>query len=347
MLTKVLILAPNWIGDCLLAQPLFMRLKAKLGNDVRLHALAPPWVAPVLKRMPELDEVISTPFVHGPLQLRARWRFARALKGMGYAQAIVLTNTWKSALIPFFADIPVRIGYVGESRYALLNVLHKLDKHAAPPMLERYAQLAELPGAVPEKPLPAPFLRHRAFADGPQQALAKHQLSGAGEIAALCVGAEYGPAKRWPATHFAELARSLLARGIQVWLLGGPKDSEVAQEVARLAPHANLHNLAGHTTLDEALDLLQIASYAVTNDSGLMHVAAALGKPVIALYGSSSATHTPPHSALAQIIEQTDLPCRPCFARACPLGHFKCMNEIAPARVHLAIMQRSAATSAS
>ncbi len=334
---KILIVAPNWIGDCLMAAPLFERLRAKLGQ-VKLHVLAPAWVAPVLKRIPALDEVISTPFVHGPLQLKERWKLGRALGGLGYTEAIVLPNSWKSALIPFFADIPVRIGYVGESRYALLNVLHKPPKQGKLPMTEHYAQLAELPGVAPAN-LTAPALRQDAASAA--LTLAKLGLSSHGEIAAFCVGAEFGPAKRWPAAHWAELSESLRARGAQVWLLGSAGETALADEIVALASRSNLANrianLCGKTTLDQAIDLLSAASYAITNDSGLMHVTAALGKPLVALYGSSSSTHTPALSALAQIVEIKDLPCRPCFQRTCPLGHFKCMNDLKPERVLLAL----------
>ena len=327
---KILIVMPNWIGDCLMAEPLLQRLKTKLGQ-VKLHALAPAWVAPVLKRMTALDEVISTPFVHGPLQLKERWRLGRALGGLGYTQAIVLPNSWKSALIPFFADIPLRIGYVGESRYALLNVLHKTEKKKQRPMREHYAQLAELPGIALPAELTTPTLRQDAASTA--MTLAKLGVSSHGEIAAFCIGAEYGPAKRWPAAHWATLATNLRERGAQIWLLGSANESALADEILARQPDIGITNLCGKTTLDEAIDLLGASSYAVTNDSGLMHVAAALGKPLVALYGSSSATHTPPLSALAQIVEINDLPCRPCFARTCPLGHFKCMNDLPAERV--------------
>jgi heptosyltransferase II len=331
---KILIVAPNWIGDCLMAQPLLMRLKEKLGQ-VSLHALASAAVAPVLKRMPELDEVISTPFVHGPLQLKERWRLGRALRGLGYAQAIVLPNTWKSALVPFFADIPLRSGYVGESRYGLLNLTYTLDKKNAPPMVQRYGALADAPMQTPSAKPPVfahPALRQDRAATA--TAIAKFGLSAHCQIAVLAPGAEYGPAKRWPIDYFAQLARNLHAQGMAIWIVGGEKDRTIGDAMAR-ETKLTLHNLCGNTSLDEAISLIDAATVVVSNDSGLMHIAAALGKPQVAVFGSSSATHTPPLNARARVAEipVKDLPCRPCFARECPLGHFRCMRELTPARV--------------
>jgi heptosyltransferase II len=347
---KILIITPNWIGDCLMAQPLFRRLKEKLGQ-VALHAFAPPWVAPVLKRMPELDEVISTPFVHGPLQLKQRWRLGRSLRGLGYAQAIVLPNTWKSALLPFFADIALRAGYVGESRYGLLNLTYQLDKRNPPAMAARYAALADAPGkpvsaawgsAAANEPHPANAARLltdlrpslRANQGEIAATLSQFSLENAHSMGIFAPGAEYGPAKRWPVSHFAELATRARERGTQVLLLGSAKDRAIGEAIVQQSAGA-ARNLCGETTLDQAMDLIAAAHWAVCNDSGLMHIAAAFDKPQVALFGSSSATHTPPLSSFARIAEipVAQLPCRPCFARVCPLGHFKCMNDLLPARV--------------
>jgi heptosyltransferase-2 len=152
---RILVVAPNWIGDALMAQPLFGRLREK-APDLKLDVLAPEWVAPVVRRMPEVDDVIVVPFRHGALQLRERWKIGRELKGRAYDQAIVLPNTWKSALVPFFADIALRSGYAGELRYGLLNLLYKKN---GGPMPEHYARLSEPPGKEPAAPLPAPRLR--------------------------------------------------------------------------------------------------------------------------------------------------------------------------------------------
>ena len=325
---KILIVAPNWIGDALLAQPLFARLRKKLPGVV-IDALAPPWTAPVLRRMPEIDDVIEAPFDHGELKLFARWRLGRRLRARRYDQAIVLPNTFKSALVPFFAGIPVRAGFVGESRYGLLNLVYHLDEKKLPLMAERYAQLAEKPGTKPALPLPETGLRidaaNLAFD------LGRLGLSRARPVVAFCPGAEYGPSKRWPARHFAELAKKLAALGYAVWLFGSGKDRAIGEEIA-VASGGAATNLCGGTDLASAIDLLSLAEIVVTNDSGLMHVASAVGRPVVALYGSSSHEHTPPLARAFRIV-RTGIECSPCFARECPLGHFKCMNDLVPERV--------------
>jgi heptosyltransferase-2 len=325
---KILIVSPNWIGDTLLAQPLFARLRQKLPG-VEIDALAPGWTAPVLRRMPEINEVIEAPFGHGELKLSARRRLGLALRSRGYAEAIVLPNTFKSALIPFFAGIPRRTGFVGELRYGLLNVAHKLDAKRLPLMVERYAQLAEKPGEPPARPLAQVGLR----VDEANRLVVLNRLglSRAKPVAAFCPGAEYGPSKRWPARHFASLAKKLAAKGNAVWLIGSEKDRAIGDEIAGLAEGAAV-NLCGKTDLTGAIDLLSLAEVVVSNDSGLMHVAAGVGRPVVALYGSSSPEHTPPLSTRARLA-RTGIECSPCFARECPLGHFRCMNDLLPERV--------------
>jgi heptosyltransferase-2 len=325
---KILIVAPNWIGDALLAQPLFARLRQKYPS-VLIDALAPGWTAPVLRRMPEIAEVIDAPFGHGELKLGARWNLARSLRARAYNEAIVLPNTLKSALIPLFAGIPLRTGFTGELRHGLLNRVHKLDEKALPLMAERYAQLAEAPGAPPARPLAEVGLR--VDQANLSAALTRLGLARGKPVIAFCPGAEYGPAKRWPARYFAELATKLGARGRAIWLFGSGKDREIGEEIVRLSLGAVV-NLCGKTDLASAIDLLSLAEVVVSNDSGLMHVAAAVGRPVVALYGSSSPEHTPPLSRISRVV-RTGIDCSPCYARECPLGHFKCMIELAPERV--------------
>ncbi len=325
---RILIVAPNWIGDTLLAQPLFARLRERLPGT-EIDALAPAWTAPILRRMPEIGDVIEAPFGHGELKLLARRRLGRALRSRGYGEAIVLPNTFKSALIPLFAGIPLRVGFVGELRYGLLNVVHKLDEDRLPLMVERYAQLAEQPGVPPLRPLPG--VRLRVDEANRLATLNRLGLSRAKPVAAFCPGAEYGPAKRWPARQFTSLAKRLVAKGYAVWLFGSENDRAIGDEIARLSDGAAI-NLCGKTDLAGAIDLLSLAEVVVSNDSGLMHVAAGVGRPVVALYGSSSPEHTPPLSARARLV-RTGIECSPCYARECPLGHFKCMNELTPERV--------------
>jgi heptosyltransferase II len=326
---RFLIIAPSWIGDTVAAQPLFMRLREQ-HPDARIDVLAPPWVAAVLHAMPEVNgDVINNPFAHGQLRLRDRWALARELKRNKYDVAYVLPNSLKSALIPFFAGIPKRVGFIGESRYGLINVRHTLDEKATPLQVERYAILAEEPHRPLPRPLPNPRLNVDAAAvTGSLQNLG---LSASPTPVIFCPGAEYGPAKRWPEQHFAELAQKLAAQGTPVWLLGSKKDAPVGDEIVRLSQGA-ARNLCGVTNLEQAVHLLSIARHVVTNDSGLMHVTAALGTPLTALFGSSSPGYTPPLSDKAQTI-WLKLECSPCFQRECPLGHLNCLRGISAERV--------------
>jgi heptosyltransferase-2 len=301
------VVAPSWIGDALMAQPLLGRLHEQTAG-LQLDVLAPEWVAPVARRMPEVHEVIAVPFRHGGLQLRSRWNVGRALRARGYQRAIVLPNTWKSALVPFFAHVPVRAGYVGESRYGLLNLLYRKSQA---PMPQHYARLSEPPGKPVKEPLPRPRLRTSMQ----EVDSTKRQFAIAERYAVLCPGAEYGPAKRWP--YFRELAEKL---AVQPVILGSASDAQAARGIAG-------RNLVGETTLDQAIDLIAGADFVVSNDSGLMHIAAALGRPQAALFGSSSPEHTPPLSEAARVL-WLRVECSPCFQRECPLGHFRCMREL-------------------
>ena len=325
---RILVVAPNWVGDTVLAQPLLRRLRERAPGAV-LDALAPPWTAPLLSRMPEVAEVIVSPFRRGALQLGERLRLAREIRGRGYERAVVLPNSLKSALVPLLAGIPRRTGFVGEMRSGILNDARRLDQARFPLMVERFALLAEPPGADLERPLPPPAL---AVGEAERRAaLAAAGLSPAGPVAVLCPGAEYGPAKRWPERHFAALAQRLHERGYEVWAVGSPKDAAVGAEIECLSG-GRCVNLCGRTSLTQAIDLVAGAALVVTNDSGLMHVAAALDRPLVAIYGSSSPGFTPPLSARARVLK-LDLPCSPCFRRECPLGHFRCMLELTPERV--------------
>lgn len=326
---RALIVAPAWIGDTVMAQPLFMRLHRR-HPGLQLDALAPPWVAPVLRRMPEIAEIVDNPFAHGELSLGARFRLGRQLARRHYRQAYVLPNSAKSALLPFFAGIPERVGFTGEARYGLLNRRHTLDEDALPRMVERFAQLAQAPGT----PLARPVENPRLTSTEEQRAATFGALGIARppRVAVFCPGAEYGPAKRWPARHFAALADALAERGYAVWLLGSPKDRPIGDEIVRLATRAQPRNFCGATALAQAIDLIAVADFVVCNDSGLMHVAAALDRPLVAVYGSSSPGFTPPLSDRATILS-LNLDCSPCFQRECPLGHLNCLNQLEPQRV--------------
>jgi heptosyltransferase-2 len=315
-----------------LAQPLLKLLHARHAG-LALDVLAPSWTLPLLGRMPEVRRAIESPFAHGDLKLGERYGLGCMLAREGYDQAIVLPNTFKSALAPFFARIPVRTGYIGELRHWLLNDARKLDEKRLPQLAHRYAALA-LPRGEP-LPLPLPTLRLQVDDAARRAVLARLGLDRSRPAAALAPGAEFGPAKRWPARHFAELAQGLAAHGCAVWLIGSQNDRQAGAEIERAAGGV-CRNLCGETTLTEAIDLLASCSLVVSNDSGLMHVAAALGRPLVALYGSSSPAYTPPLSADARILK-LELPCSPCFQRECPLGHFNCMMQLTPDKVLAAV----------
>jgi heptosyltransferase-2 len=325
---RTLIISPNWIGDAVMAQPLLQRFKAQNPEQL-IDVLAPAWVAPVWRAMAEVDTVLTAPFRHGALQLRLRWQYARTLRQRGYAAAYVLPNTWKFALLPWLAGIPKRVGYRGEMRYGLLNTVHHKDRRAPRPMVSFYAALADAPSAVAPllDTLPRPRLQV-----GPEQrqaALAVAGMAPGQPLVVFAPGAEFGPAKRWPTSHFAELAKLVWAEypHAQIALLGSGKDREVCDDIAAMAPQ--VHNLAGVTSLDVALALIAQAAAVVSNDSGLLHIASAFNRPVVALYGPTDPKHAPPFSDVATSLYLA-LDCAPCRQRVCPLGHHNCMRQLAP-----------------
>ncbi len=327
---KLLIVAPNWIGDAVMTQPLLALLKRN--SSCSITVLAPRGLCAVYEAIAEVDALIPSDFEHGQLQWGARRKLARELRAESFDCAYILPNSFKSALVPWLAGIGRRVGYRGEARAVLLTrALRQGEPHEA--MLAHYARLAgEITGAATVPQLTVSEAASRA-------ACAAFGIRPNSPFIALCPGAEYGPAKRWPARHFAALAEAV-ARAepdTQVVLVGGPGDRDIAGEITRQSK-ATLIDLCGHTSLGEAIALLAAATGVVSNDSGLMHVAAALGRPQVAVFGSSDPRHTPPNSARAQVV-WLHLDCSPCFARVCPLGHLRCLNEIEPERVRAALGQ--------
>ncbi|MEZ5530400.1 MAG: lipopolysaccharide heptosyltransferase II [Porticoccaceae bacterium] len=329
---KILIIGPSWVGDMVMAQSLFILLKQQ-HPDCRIDVLAPAWSRPLLARMPQVHRAIDMPVGHGSLMWSLRRQIGRTLKAERYDQAILLPNSLKSALIPWFAGIPERTGWKGEFRYVLVNDIRLLDEERYPLMVQRFDALAFPPGAkLPEK-LPIPDLH----ADGGRVPGLRQQfgLGSERKILALCPGAEFGPAKRWPERHYAAVAAHQLAQGWQVWLLGSEKDRQVAEDIIAALPEQqrqHCHNLAGVTKLEDAIDLLSVCDAVVSNDSGLMHISAALNRPLVVVYGSTSPGFTPPLNERVAILS-IPVDCGPCFQRECPKGHMKCLNDLSPALV--------------
>lgn len=319
-LEKVLVVGPSWVGDMVMAQSLFKTIKQQHPNWL-IDVLAPAWSKPLLTRMPEVNDMIEMPLGHGRLELAERWRLGKSLKGV-YQQAILLPNSWKSAVLPFAAGIKKRTGFVGEFRYGLLNDARKLNKKKLTMTVQRFVALAGDSEQLPE--VIAPQLEVKVsdvFVALKVLGLAKKATQ---KLLVLCPGAEFGAAKRWPEEKYAELAREYLAQGWAVWLFGSDKDKTVCKKINDLT-NARCQDLSSKTTLAQAVDLISLADAVVSNDSGLMHVAAALNRPLVAIYGSSDPHFTPPLNKRHSIVS-LGLSCSPCFKRECPLGHLDCLN---------------------
>lgn len=335
---KILIIGPSWVGDMVMSQSLYITLKQQ-HPDAVIDVMAPAWCKPILERMPEVNQAIEMPLGHGAFDLFGRRRLGKQLSANNYTHAYICPNSAKSALIPWFAGIPKRIGWKGEMRYGLLNDLRS-NKKSFQYMVERYVALAHPKSEMVDSSslggldtLPRPKLA--IDADTQQATLTKFSLSTEKPVLGLCPGAEFGPAKQWPIEHYATVANEMINQGYQVWLFGSAKDKETTETIKSLVHSDNqtsVFNLAGDTSLIEAVDLLAACKTVVSNDSGLMHVAAAVGCHVVGVYGSTSPKYTPPLAEKVDIVS-TDIECRPCFKRECPLGHLKCLKELKPSNV--------------
>lgn len=310
-----------------MAQSLF-KLLQRISPAALIDVVAPAWSEPLLARMPEIRRTVPMPVGHGELGLRRRIRVGKVIRAERYDHAIVLPRSFKSALVPFIAGIPKRTGYRGEMRYGLLNDVRQLDRDRLDQTVKRFLELGQPAGSpLPEPPLPRLQIDSQNLA----QVRARLQIDGPGQIVALMPGAAYGPAKCWPIDYFARLAAELVEAGNVVWVLGGDAEKRDGQTICNAAG-SGARNLCGQTRLEDAIDLLSAAEVAVTNDSGLMHVAAAAGTHVVAIYGSSSPNFTPPLTERSTAMF-LGLGCSPCFERVCPLGHLRCLREISPAMV--------------
>lgn len=322
--SSILVVGPSWVGDMVMAQSLFKVLRSR-NAECKIDVLAPAWSRPLLERMPEVNAAIDMPLSHGELGLGKRKRLGHLLKANGYEQAILLPNSLKSALVPWWARIPVRTGWLGEMRYGLLNDWRKLNKQRLTMTVQRFAALA-YPKDYSQMPeTPAPKLEVRV-ADIQTALRALGLQKSTKPVLALCPGAEYGPAKQWPAEYYAQLAYRYIESGGDVWLFGSEKDQSVCARINDQA-HGRCSDLSGRTTLAQAVDLMALADAVVSNDSGLMHVAAALDRKLVALYGSSDPGFTPPLNEKSKVVS-LGLECSPCFQRECPKGHLDCLHNI-------------------
>ncbi|MEX2489386.1 MAG: lipopolysaccharide heptosyltransferase II [Pseudomonadales bacterium] len=335
---RILVVGPAWVGDMVMSQCLYKVLKAQY-PEATIDVLAPPVSLPLVSRMEEVSRGIVQRTGHGELKLRYRWDLGRKLRENHYEQAIVLPNSFKSALVPFLANIERRTGFRGESRYYLLNDMRLLDKRRLPRMVDRFVALG-LPESTYD---PARVEYPSLLIDKTNQIeqCTALSLDTSRPILGLCPGAEYGEAKKWPESHYATLADYAIQRDMQVWVFGTRQDSDTYQRIRLSMPADSreyLVDLTGKTSLLDAVDLLALSRLVVTNDSGLMHVAAAVGCPTAVIYGSTSPDFTPPLSDKTEIVSDS-LPCSPCFQRTCPLGHKNCLNLLMPDRLE-PIVQR-------
>ncbi len=336
---KILIIGPSWVGDMVMSQSLYSSLRSQ-HPDAEIDVLAPSWCKPILERMSEVSRAIEMPIGHGEFNLLGRLLLGKQLQKHGYTHAYILPNSAKSALIPWFANIPIRTGWKGELRYGLLTDLRP-DKRVFQYMVERYVALAYSRSAMKERVALEACPQPKLVIDDVSQKSACNRLGLSLDkpIVGLCPGAEFGPAKRWPDQHYAAVASHLINKGHQIWLFGSEKDHEVTDKIQKALTAEQQHfcfNLAGKTSLIEAVDLLAACHTVVSNDSGLMHVSAAVGCNIVAIYGSSSPKYTPPLTDSLEMVH-TDIECRPCFKRECPLGHQDCLNKLMPSQVISAV----------
>jgi heptosyltransferase-2 len=322
---SILIVGPSWIGDMVMAQSLMKVIKIN-HPDVAIDVLAPKWSLGILARMTEVRDVIALDVKHGELGFRKRYQTGKSLRAKQYKQAFVIPKTLKSALVPYFANIPVRTGFFGEMRFGLINDVKPLDKAVLDQTVKKYASLAQ----PSNQTILTPFPELKVNTDNAKFLLEKYKVNSQKLLVSFMPGAEYGPAKQWPVAHCAELAQKINQIGGQVLIFGSEKDRADGDVIAE--SNSNVINLCGKTKIEDAVDLIGATHIAVTNDSGLMHVAASIGIPLVSIYGSSSPLYTPPLTDKA-IIEWLKLDCAPCFKRECPLQHLNCLNQIIPQSV--------------
>ncbi len=333
---KVLIIGPAWVGDMVMAQSLY---KALLLNSTpaEIHVVAPAWSRPLLSRMPEIKNVFELDIAHGELGLKKRLRLGRELRKEKYTHAIILPRSFKSALVPWLARVPCRVGDKGEYRYGLLTKVLPSNRGKAVPNVCNYLRYIDIVTDVAQvKREYSPSLT--VDVSNQKRILESYNIKPDSPILACMVGAEYGPSKQWPAEHFAELIDLSGQQGMQICLLGSEKDIPASQEIERLS-RCSVFNLCGKTSLTDVIDVLAACNVAVSNDSGLMHIAAAVDVPVVAMYGGTTPAYTPPLHSQAKTFF-LKLECSPCWQRSCQYDHYRCLKDILPQAVFKAVLAR-------
>ena len=329
-------IGPAWVGDMVMAQALYKALKVH-SNPAEIHVVAPAWSRPLLARMPEISKVHDLDVAHGELGLKKRIRLGKSLKSELFTQALILPRSYKAALIPWYAGIPKRVGELGEFRYGLVNHIVESNKNKHIPTVCNYLRYADINADIAlVKQEYSPALS----VDVANQKLLieKYEIPQEAPLVACMVGAEYGPSKQWPKEHFVESINQLTEHGLNVCLLGSHKDEGIGSEIEKLSRHAVV-NLCGKTSLLDAIDILASSSVAVSNDSGLMHIAAAVDVPVVAMYGATTPAYTPPLHAKAKSFYM-NLECSPCWKRTCQYQHYRCLKDIVPDHVVKAVLKR-------
>ena len=320
--SPILIVPYMWIGDFVRCHSVVKLLKSRF-PDRPVDMLATTLCAPLADYMPGLRRAVVANLPRSRLAFATQFALAKRLQPERYGAALVMPRTWKAALMPFLAGIPRRTGFVGEARFLLLNDL-RFGERSLPRMVDRCAALALPAGAALPPTWPLPELKVSA-AEVKSWRQKRGLAADDRAVVALAPGA-VGQSKRWPSAAYGTVARRLIAEGFAVWVLGGPDEKPLAAEIVADTP---ARDLTGHD-LRDAILALATAAAAVSNDSGLLHVAAALGTPSVGIFGPTSPWHWAPLNPLAATIQATtDLPCRPCHKPVCRLTHHRCMRDIA------------------
>lgn len=329
----ILLIPYMWIGDFVRCHSVVQVLNTRFpGRPV--DVLATTLCAPLLDYMPGVRGGIVCDLPRKRLAIAQHRALAARLRQEDYGLALVMPRTWKAALAPFLAGIPQRTGFIGEMRFGLLNDIRRGER-ALPRMVDRCAALALAAGATVPSEWPLPWL------EAPAAEIAawrrRNGLNTEDAPAVAFAPGAVGPSKRWPLEHYASLARRLGDLGARVWIIGGPAEQELAQELRNAGPH--VHDLTGHD-LRNAILALATVDVAVSNDSGLLHVAAALGTPSIGIFGPTSPWHWAPLNPLAAIVQRREpLDCQPCHKPICRVRHHRCMHDIRPDAVFDAVDQ--------